>query len=61
MNKEIEKTMREEGFFLLRSKNHAVWKHTENGYLVTTSKTPRSEQSALYEIRKNIRRQKGEV
>ena len=61
MNKEIVKTMVEEGYFLIRSNKHAVWKHLESGFIITTAKTPRSEQSALYEIRKNIRRQKGGI
>ncbi len=61
MNKEVKNLMKINDFYLLRSNNHAVWKHRVTGKLVTTAKTPKSVGSALFCIKRDIRNETGEL
>ena len=61
MNKELKNLMKINDFYLLRSNKHAVWKHKVSGKLVTTAKTPKSVGNALFCIKRDIRKEIGEL
>jgi len=58
--KDIIKLMKKNGFFLLRMKKHAIWKHSVTGKIITTPKTP-SSKYVKYDIMKNIKKEIGYV
>ena len=60
MTKELKKLMKKNDFEVIRNKKHIVWKHKENGALVTTSSTP-SNKNAIKMIMKDIRKEVGVV
>ena len=58
--KDIIKLMKKNGFFLLRMKKHAVWKHSITGKIITTPKNP-SDIRTLKNIAKEIKKVNGYV
>ena len=61
MNKDIKKVMVSNDFYLVRSKKHAIWRHSPTGVTVTTAKTPKSRGNALLQIKRDIRNCIGEL
>tara|TARA_B100000519_G_C14161192_1_gene399387 strand:+ start:125 stop:364 length:240 start_codon:yes stop_codon:yes gene_type:complete len=58
MSKELRKLMKTNNFFLLRQKNHLVWKHIY-GAQITTPKTPRRRDKEIKNTMRVIKKEIG--
>ena len=61
MNKDIKRIMISNDFYLVRTKKHAIWRHSPTGVIVTTAKTPKPRGNALFQIKRDIKNCVGAV
>ena len=55
MNKDIKRIMVSNDFYLVRTKKHAIWRHSPTGVTVTPRKNTKSRGNVLLQIKRDIR------